>query len=85
MLHRRFEADVARTHTKNHFLKNSLGYFGRSQCIFQSAKSEARLEASAADNNTLVASARSDVQALNNLIARRDYRNPQTARDVVNP
>jgi 2-isopropylmalate synthase len=40
---------------------------------------------SAADADTLVASARAYVQALNKLIARRDYRNPQTARDEVNP
>lgn len=43
------------------------------------------VSASAADADTLVASARAYVQALNKLIARRDYRNPQTARDEVNP
>ncbi|MFN3699909.1 MAG: 2-isopropylmalate synthase [Alphaproteobacteria bacterium] len=39
----------------------------------------------AADADTLVASARAYVQALNRLINRRDYKNPQTARDEVNP
>lgn len=39
----------------------------------------------APDADTLVASARAYVQALNKLIARRDYKNPQTARDEVNP
>ena len=40
---------------------------------------------SSADADTLVASARAYIQALNKLIARRDYRNPQTARNEVNP
>ena len=39
----------------------------------------------AADADTLVASARAYVQSLNKLINRRDYKNPQTARDEVNP
>lgn len=39
----------------------------------------------AADADTLVASARAYIQALNKLISRRDYKNPQTARDEVNP
>jgi 2-isopropylmalate synthase len=39
----------------------------------------------AADADTLVASARAYVQALNKLVNRRDYKNPQTARDEVNP
>lgn len=37
------------------------------------------------DADTLVASARAYVHALNKLIARRDYINPQTAKDDVNP
>ena len=40
---------------------------------------------SSADADTLVASARAYIQALNKLIARRDYKNPQTARNEVNP
>lgn len=39
----------------------------------------------AADADTLVASARAYVHALNKLINRKDYKNPQTARDEVNP
>lgn len=38
-----------------------------------------------ANADTLVASARAYVSALNKLLRRREYKNPQTARDDVNP
>lgn len=43
------------------------------------------INGTAADADTLVASARAYIQALNKLTSRRDYKNPQTARDEVNP
>lgn len=46
---------------------------------------ERTISGTAADADTLVASARAYVHALNKLISRRDYKNPQTARDEVNP
>lgn len=46
---------------------------------------ERTVSGTAADADTLVASARAYVHALNKLISRRDYKNPQTARDEVNP
>ena len=46
---------------------------------------ERTVSATAASADTLVASARAYVAALNKLLRKRDSKNPQTARDEVNP